>query len=256
MTGFVISALTAGYKRRCVIRDLSLPAIPPGALLGLLGPNASGKSTLLRAVAGLGESTGRIEMNGIDLPGLTPMKRAGIVGYLPQSLPPASPLVAYEAVLSACRAVRSDFGSATAEKAIEAAFETLGIGHLALRRMSELSGGQRQMVGLAQVIVREPQLLLLDEPTSALDLRWQLSVIGAVRGLLTRTNAVAAIAIHDINLAIRTCDRLAVICDGKIIAFGSAEQVISEEIIARAYGITPRIEMCSDGKPMVIVTPS
>lgn len=252
MTGLVISNLSAGYKRRPVIEDLSLSSLAPGSLLGLLGPNASGKSTLLRAIAGLGTSSGGIALNGTDLTAIDRKKRAEMIGYLPQSLPPASPLVAYEAVMSACRAVRA-LDTKTAEKAVETAFADLGINHLALERMNRLSGGQRQMVGLAQVVVRNPGLLLLDEPTSALDLKWQLAVIEAVREILRATGAIAIIAIHDINLAIRTCDQLAVMSDGSLIAFGPTEAVISPPVISRAYGVTARVEHCSEGIPFVLV---
>ena len=252
MTGLVISNLSAGYKRRSVIENLSLSSVAPGSLVGLLGPNASGKSTLLRAIAALGASSGRVELNGVDLKTVDRKKRVEMIGYLPQSLPPASPLVAYEAVMAACRAVRA-LDARTAEKAVETAFADLGISHLALERMNRLSGGQRQMVGLAQVVVRNPELLLLDEPTSALDLKWQLAVINAVREILRETGAIAMIAIHDINLAIRTCDQLAVIADGALIAFGPTETIISPEVISRAYGVSARVEYCSEGIPFVLV---
>ena len=252
MTGLVISNLSAGYKRRPVIEDLSLSTVAPGSLLGLLGPNGSGKSTLLRAIAGLGAGSGRVELNGVDLKTVDRKKRADMIGYLPQSLPPASPLVAYEAVMTACRAVRA-LDTRTAEKAVETAFADLGISHLALERMNRLSGGQRQMVGLAQVVVRNPELLLLDEPTSALDLKWQLEVIHAVRQTLRETDAIAIIAIHDINLAIRTCDQLAVISEGSLIAFGPTETIISPQVISRAYGVKARVEHCSEGIPFVLV---
>lgn len=252
MTGLVISNLSAGYKRRPVIESLSLSSVAQGSLVGLLGPNAAGKSTLLRAIADLGTSSGRVELNGVDLKTVDRKKRVEMIGYLPQSLPPASPLVAYEAVMAACRAVRA-LDARTAEKAVETAFADLGISHLALERMNRLSGGQRQMVGLAQVVVRNPELLLLDEPTSALDLKWQLAVINAVREILRETGAIAMIAIHDINLAIRTCDQLAVISEGSLIAFGPTETIISPEVISRAYGVSARVEYCSEGMPFVLV---
>ncbi|MFC7553964.1 ATP-binding cassette domain-containing protein [Pseudoroseomonas wenyumeiae] len=154
-TGLLLQGVTAGYRNRRVIEGFDLPALPPGTLLGLLGQNAAGKSTLLRGIAGLGRASGTIALDGVSLPALSAARRAALVGYLPQSLPSPSPLVAYEAVLSACRAVRGDLSHAQAEAAIARAFQNLGITHLALRRMSELSGGQRQMVGLAQVMVRE-----------------------------------------------------------------------------------------------------
>ncbi|MBE9607627.1 ABC transporter ATP-binding protein [Acetobacteraceae bacterium H6797] len=252
--GFLLEGLTAGYAGREVLRGFTLPeTLAPGTLLALIGANGAGKSTLLRAVAGLGKSKGRIEMDGVALPGLKPLARARMVGYLPQTLPPPTPLVAYEAVLSACRAVRGDLDAAGAEAAIARAFDGLGIGHLALRRMDQLSGGQRQMVGLAQVLVREPGLLLLDEPTSALDLRWQLSVLGAVREAVQRSGSVAILAMHDINLALRLCDQVAVLAEGQVLACGEPAEVVSAEVLARAFGVVARVERCSQGAPVLLV---
>jgi iron complex transport system ATP-binding protein len=254
MAGLVLHGVTAGYRNRRVIEGFDLPPVPPGTLLGLIGPNAAGKSTLLRAIAGLGKiQAGSITLGGTELPALTPAKRAALVGYLPQTLPPPSPLVAYEAVLSACRAVRGDLSPAQAESAIAHAFERLGISPLALRRMSELSGGQRQMVGLAQVMVRDPRLLLLDEPTSALDLRWQVSVVEAVRNAVRASGAIGIIAIHDINLAIRACDQVAVLSRGRLLAAGSPGDVVTPGVLAESFGVEARVEACSHGVPVVLV---
>jgi iron complex transport system ATP-binding protein len=251
--GLLLAGVTAGYRRRRVIEGFGLPPVPPGTLLGLIGPNAAGKSTLLRGIAGLGATTGTIALDGTDLPRLSPARRAALVGYLPQSLPSPSPLVAYEAVLSACRAVRGDLSPREAEAAIARAFEGLGITHLALRRMSELSGGQRQMVGLAQVMVREPRLLLLDEPTSALDLRWQLLVVEAVRQAVRASGAIGIVAIHDINLAIRACDQVAVLSQGRLLAAGVPAEVVTPAVLAEAFGVSSRVEACSQGVPVVLV---
>ena len=252
-TGLLLQGVSAGYRNRRVIEGLALPLVPPGTLLGLLGQNAAGKSTLMRGIAGLGRTAGTIALDGVSLPGLSAAKRAALVGYLPQSLPPPSPLVAYEAVLSACRSVRADLGAEAAEAAIDRAFSTLGISHLALRRMSELSGGQRQMVGLAQVMVRSPRLLLLDEPTSALDLRWQLSVVEAVRDAVRATGAIGIVAIHDINLAIRACDQVAVLAHGRLLAAGRPAEVVTPAVLAESFGVESRVEACSQGVPVVLV---
>lgn len=254
MSGLILKGVTAGYRNRKVIEGFDLPNVPSGTLLGLIGPNAAGKSTLLRAISGLGKlQAGTITLGSTSLPSLSAAKRAALVGYLPQSLPPQSPLVAYEAVLSACRAVRGDLTPAQAEAAIAHAFERLGIAPLALRRMNELSGGQRQMVGLAQVMVRDPRLLLLDEPTSALDLRWQLSVVEAVRNAVRSSGSIGIIAIHDINLAIRACDMVAVLSRGRLLAAGNPAEVVTSNVLAESFGVSARVEACSQGVPVVLV---
>jgi len=138
------------------------------------------------------------------------------------------------------------------ERDVQAVLEQLGILELALRPLSTLSGGQRQMVGLAQVLVRRPQLMLLDEPTSALDLRWQLRVLQLLHEVCRETGAVAVIAIHDINLALRFCDWIAVLSQGRCLAAGPAGQTMSAALLRDAFGIEARVENCSLGWPIVV----
>ncbi|MFW5824403.1 MAG: ABC transporter ATP-binding protein [Marinobacter sp.] len=247
-----IHSVTTGYRRRAVFRELTLPPIPAGSLVAVVGPNAVGKSTLLRSIAGLLPITGTLTFAGDNLAALPAGQRIRRVGYLPQPLPQAVPLVAYETVFSACRSARSDWSRPQAERAIEGVFDTLGIRSLALRRLSEMSGGQRQMVGLAQVLVRQTPLMLLDEPTSALDLHWQLNVLNAVRGATTESGAIALVASHDLNLALRFCDQVLVLSPGGGAELGVPDQVLTPELLARTYHIRARIERCSHGYPVVL----
>lgn len=247
-----LADISVAYGRKPVLAGIDLAHVAAGSVVGLLGANGAGKSTLLRALAGLLPAGGRAELDGLDLLRAPATHRLRQVGYLPQTLPQSSPLLAYEAVLGALRATRPDLGAAAAEAMIETVFADLGLHGLALSRMGQLSGGQRQMVGLAQVLVRQPRLLLLDEPTSALDLRWQLAVLGTVAHLAQCRGAIALIAIHDINLAARFCTRLVILGEAGIIADGSPAQALSPDILHRAYGIRGRVESCSLGFPMVL----
>lgn len=244
--------LTAGYGRRPVFRELSLTDIPEGSLVAVVGPNAVGKSTLLKSLAGVLPASGLVALGGHDLASLPARERVQRVGYLPQPLPQAIPLVAYETVFSACRAARGDWSRAAIEQAIERVFTELGIRHLALKRLSEMSGGQRQMVGLAQVLVRETPLLLLDEPTSALDLHWQLNVLNAVRSAATGRKAIALVASHDLNLSLRFCDQVLVLGPGGTARLGPPAGVLTPDLLAETYGIDARIEQCSLGYPIVL----
>jgi iron complex transport system ATP-binding protein len=250
--GLQVDHLTAGYAGRPVLRDVTLPAVPAGTLVAVVGPNAVGKSTLLRAVAGLRPAQGRVLLEGTDLATLSPRERLRRVGYLPQMLPQSTSLVAYETWQSALRASRSEWSTAQREAAIEAVVAALGVQALALRRLDELSGGQRQMVGLAQVIVRAPRLLLLDEPTSALDLRWQLQVLQAVRALVQQQGAVGLVAVHDLNLALRFCQHVLVLGGGSVLAAGNPAEVLTPELLQRAYGVLARVERCSEGNLLVL----
>jgi iron complex transport system ATP-binding protein len=251
-TGLQIEHLTAGYPGRPVLQDVTLPAVPAGTLVAVVGPNAVGKSTLLKAVAGLRPSQGRVLLEGADLATLPSRERLRRVGYLPQALPQSTSLVAYETWQSALRAGRSEWSSAQREAAIESVVAALGLQALALRRLDELSGGQRQMVGLAQVIVRAPRLLLLDEPTSALDLRWQLQVLQAVRAMVQQQGATGLVAVHDLNLALRFCQHVLVLGGGSVLAAGDPAEVLTPPLLQRAYGVLARVERCSEGNLLVL----
>lgn len=250
--GLTLHKVTVGYGRRTVLAELDVPPVPPGSLVAVVGPNAAGKSTLLKAIAGLRPAAGRIALDGEDLSAMAPHRRVRLVGYLPQALPQGTSLVAYEAVLSACRAVRPDLPAALAEAAIDDVFAALGLRELALRRLGEMSGGQRQMIGLAQVLVRRPRLLMLDEPTSALDLRWQLAVLETVRAIAERERSIALMAMHDINLALRCCDLVVVLAHGRLLTAGAPHEAMSPDVLRRAYGIEGRVERCSQGFPIVL----
>src|SRR5690606_37434824 len=120
------------------------------------------------------------------------------------------------------------------------------------RKLTEMSGGQRQMVGLAQVLVRQPQLLLLDEPTSALDLHWQLNVLETVREATRASGAIALVASHDINLALRFCDQLLVLGPSGLLAQGAPAAVLTSALLRDTYDIEGRVESCSKGFPIVL----
>ncbi len=252
MTTLCVSDVSLGYGHRSVLSGVSLGDISDGAVIGVLGPNGAGKSTLLRAIAGLGSYTGGIVLDGRPVSQMSVARRARQVGYLPQDLPQATSLVAYEAVVSACRAVRPDYSMQDVNAAVEQVFDSLDIRDLAFRTLNQLSGGQRQLVGLAQVIVKRPTVLLLDEPTSSLDLRWQLGVFKTVRRIVGELSGVALIALHDINLAMRHCDGIALLSDGRLQAHGPPSKAMTGETLRQAYGIDGRIELCSQGVPIAI----
>lgn len=248
MSGLDIRALSAAYGRRAVLDRLALPPIAPGEVVALLGANGAGKSTLLKSLAGVLPARGEAWLGADELFALAPAARARLVGYLPQSLPAASSLVGYEAVEGALRATLPELPRRAREARLAEAFSCLGLTGLALRRLDTLSGGQRQLIALAQVLARAPRLMLLDEPTSALDLRWQLFVLEAVREAARRDDAVALVAIHDINLALRFADRVAVLKDGRVLA----ADALTPDILAAAYGVAARVETCSLGHRIVV----
>jgi len=246
-----IQTLSVRYGRKAIISDFNLPVFNPGSLVAVVGPNGAGKSTLLKGLAGLENASGHVRLGDKELTGLPLRERATQVAYLPQTLPQATSLSAYESVLSLCRA--TDMARSTLESRIERIFDELEITNLALVPLQQLSGGQRQMVGLAQILVRQPPLLLLDEPTSALDLRWQIKVLQATRAQLSQAGSIALMAIHDLNLALRFADQMIVMAPGGLRAVGQPATVMTPEVCRDTYGIEGRIETCSLGHPLVVI---
>lgn len=247
----VIAKASVGYGGRRVLKRLTLPSVPAGTVVGLLGANGAGKSTLLKLIAGLVRGSGKLNLGSRDLLRLDPATRAQLVGYLPQSLMRPSTLLVYEVLVSALRATRPGLDRATAEHRIDSVLRAVSITDLALKPLASLSGGQRQLAGLAQILVREPRLMLLDEPTSALDLRWQLAALQHVRAQVQRHDAIALVALHDINLALRFCDQLVILGDG-LLAAGAPDEVLTPGVLRQAFGVEARVESCSRGRPVVL----
>ncbi|EIC82854.1 ABC transporter ATP-binding protein [Serratia sp. M24T3] len=251
--GLQIRDFTAGYPKRAVIRDLQVPKLPRGEITVLLGPNGSGKSTLLRALAGLNKAQGEIILDGHDLMKMTFAKRAEKVVYLPQSLPAGVHLHVLESIIVAQRASGGQAHQAQTTDKVMELLRLLGIEHLALRYLDQLSGGQKQLVGLAQSLIRQPSLLLLDEPLSALDLNYQFHVMDLVRRETRKRNIITVVVVHDINIALRHGDNVLMLKDGQLIADGKPEEVITAESLARVYGVKGRIERCSQGTPQILI---
>ena len=250
--GLTINHFNAGYPKRQVIRDLSVPHLPRGKITALLGPNGSGKSTLMRAMAGLGPSTGELLLAGENLLMLPFASRAEKVVYLPQTLPAGVHLHVLESIIVAQRA-SGGLHNADNQAQVMSLLRQLGIEHLALSYLDQLSGGQKQLVGLAQSLIRQPSLLLLDEPLSALDLNYQFHVMDLVRRETRKRNIITLVVVHDINIALRHADHVLMLKEGRLLADGPPSQVITPEILAAVYGVRGRIEPCSQGIMQVII---
>ncbi|OWY37930.1 iron ABC transporter ATP-binding protein [Xenophilus sp. AP218F] len=243
-----IRQLAVSYGKRQVIRALDVSALHAGEVAALLGPNGSGKSTLLRALAGLQPCRGEVLLGG------RPMSpRRGEVAYLPQTLPPAVHLTVFESLMVAGQATASGLARRHGDEQVFRLLQTLGIEQLALRHLDQLSGGQRQLVGIAQALIREPSLLLLDEPLSALDLNYQFHVMDLLRRETRQRQMVTVIVLHDLNAALRHCDRALMLKDGELLANGRPAEVIDDASLSAVYGVRGRVERCSQGVAHVLV---
>lgn len=243
--------LTLAYGNKTIAESLNV-TIPDGHFTAIIGPNGCGKSTLLRSLAGLNRAQGELWLNGEELMSLPFARRAERVVYLPQSLPAGVHLHVLESIIVAQRA-SGGRSTAASESEVMALLEQLGIAHLALSYLDQLSGGQKQLVGLAQSLIRRPELLLLDEPLSALDLNYQFHVMDLVRRETRLRNIVTVVVVHDINIALRHADHALMLKDGNLLADGKPSQVITPETLAQVYGVRGRIEHCSRGMPQVMI---
>lgn len=262
MSGLTIEGLAVRYGRRDVLASLSAGPLPRGRITALLGPNGSGKSTLLRTLAGLTRAaSGSLALDGTPpfVPGLRDARSHGVV-YLPQTLPAGVRLQVLESVVVARRATRQGFVTASRDGGGEgddtaalAVLARLGIDALARRTLDELSGGQRQLVGLAQALARDPQVLLLDEPLSALDLNHQHQVMAALRDITRERQLVTVVVLHDISAALCGCDRAMLLHRGRIVRFGTPEDVVTPASLADVFGVAARIERCSRGQLQVLI---
>ncbi|MDR3398029.1 MAG: ABC transporter ATP-binding protein [Pandoraea sp.] len=244
--------------RRHILHDVSLPPLVAGTVTALLGPNGSGKSTLLRTLAGLVAGRGEVTFGDEVLHRCTGRAPARDVVYLPQALPTGVHLRVLESVLAAGHGARhaardSVSAMAPTPAVVMALLTQLGIESLAMRFLDELSGGQRQLVGLAQALIRAPRILLLDEPLSALDLHHQFQVMRLIARETAARQMLTVVVMHDLSIAMRHAGAAVLLRDGRVVAEGPVNDVVTADAIAQVFDVQARVERCSRGLPQLIV---
>lgn len=249
MQGLTVEALSVHYGRQRVLDNISTGLLPRGEVIVLLGPNGCGKSTLLKAMAGLLPRQGKMLLDGREL---CHGNTGGQLVYLPQNLPGDVKLRVDESVMVAANALRSGL-SDRSRPAVQQLLQRLGISQLAHRQLAELSGGQKQIVALAQALIREPDILLLDEPLSALDLRRQFEVMRLIQTETRQRNMLTLIVLHDLNIALKHGDRTLLLKQGRLQGCGLPAEVITPAQLAQVFGVSARVEPCSHGRLNVLI---
>lgn len=244
-----ISELTVSYGTNKVLDNLHIDSLKKGQFVGLLGPNAAGKSTFFKALAGLINSeSGVVILEGNNIKTLSRTVRARQIAYLPQSFHSSIALSVFESVLLALKQFSSWRIKPQDLQKVSAILEKLSLEHLADKDMSQLSGGQKQLVAMARILVIEPKVILLDEPTSALDLHHQLSILQMVKQMTQERGLITIAALHDVNLAAKYCDHLVLLNKGVIQASGKPSDVLAMKLLGETYNVNTSLEQSKLGK--------
>jgi iron complex transport system ATP-binding protein len=247
--------ITLAYDERTVVSDLDL-AIPDGSFTVVVGPNACGKSTLLRGLARMVKpAAGQVLLDGRPISSYGAKEAARLLALLPQS--PVAP----DGITVADLVARGRYPhqsllrqwSAADERAVAAAMESTGVAELAERVVGELSGGQRQRVWIAMVLAQDTPLLLLDEPTTFLDVSYQLEVLDLLADLHAAGERTLVAVLHDLNQACRYATHLIAMRDGAVVAAGPPSEIVDAALIEAVFGLVGQVVPDPQtGTPMIV----
>ncbi|MDA4894374.1 ABC transporter ATP-binding protein [Streptomyces sp. MS2A] len=251
----VAEGLTLRYDDRTILEDLHA-TLPEGRITVILGANACGKSTLLRGVARLlAPASGRVLLGGEDVRSLGPKALARRVGFLPQAATAPGGVTVAELVSRGRyphQRLLQQWSPEDAD-AVNRAMRSTGVAALAGRPVDELSGGQRQRAWIAMLLAQETPVMLLDEPTTYLDVAHQLEVLELCRRLNRDEGRTVVLVLHDLDQACRYADHLVVMREGRVLATGAPEAVMTAELIAVAFGLEALVQPHPvTGTPMIV----
>jgi iron complex transport system ATP-binding protein len=250
-----IDRLTLGYGDRAVIENLDL-LVPPGRVTAIVGANACGKSTLLRAMSRLlAPRTGHVLLDGADVHRLPARRLARTLGLLPQSPIAPEGITVADLVGRGRHPHQGMFArwSEADDVAVAEALDATDTAILADRPVDELSGGQRQRVWIAMALAQQTDLLLLDEPTTFLDVSHQIEVLDLLIELNEARGTTIVMVLHDLNLAARYADHLIALAQGRLHAAGAPAEVLTEQIVRAVFGLDNRVIIDpTSGRPLML----
>ena len=243
------------YDQDTILHSISI-SINPGEFIGVIGPNGSGKSTLLKLLGGLLKpDSGQLNFKGKSYLDYQRKQLAQSITWVPQEHPMVFPFKVSEIVLMGRHPHLSAFtfeGDEDIEIARNAMARTQTL-QFAQRNFNEISGGEKQRVVIAGAITQEPELMILDEPTSALDIKYQIQILKILKQLNEDKNMTVILAMHDLHLAAKFCNRLILLEDGKIFQDGKAKEVLQKEHIEKVYGV--KVHLIHDQNGNIMISP-
>ncbi|WP_331767334.1 ABC transporter ATP-binding protein [Embleya sp. NBC_00896] len=249
------SDLTLAYDKRTIARELTV-AIPDNSFTVIVGPNACGKSTLLRALARmLKPTTGTILLDGADIAALPAKKLARTLGLLPQSSIAPDGITVSELVARGRYPHQSLLRqwSPRDERVVEESMAATGVADLAERGVDELSGGQRQRVWIAMALAQETPVLLLDEPTTYLDIAHQVEILDLCARLHEEQGRTLVAVLHELNHAARYATHLIAMRDGNVVAAGHPNDIVTAALVEEVFRLPCRvIEDPESGTPLIV----
>ncbi len=250
-----VSRLSAGYSDADILQGLDL-AVPPGRITVIVGANACGKSTLLRAMSRLlSPHKGEVLLDGKSIHRMAPKELARMLGLLPQSPITPEGITVADLVGRGRHPHQGLFSRWTSQddEAVADALTATRIVDLAERPVDELSGGQRQRVWIAMALAQQTDILLLDEPTTFLDISHQVEVLDLLTDLNHARGTTVVMVLHDLNLAARYADHLVAMTQGRIHVSGRPEEVLTQENVRQVFGLESRIVIDpTSGRPIML----
>ena len=248
--------VSLGYEKSPdILHDISIE-VQSAEMLALIGKNGAGKSTLIRGITGLLPlRSGRICFEDRDLANLDVRERARLISVVPQaaSLPPG--YTVYETVSHGRTPYLNWYGklSEQDQAIIDRAIHIAELDHYREKFVSSLSGGEQQRVVLARALAQNAPVIILDEPTSSLDIHYQVKLLTLEREICRKEGIAALFIIHDLNLAARFADRIAILHEGSLAAVGTPEEVLREDILSAVYDI--KVRVLKDPREGLIILP-
>lgn len=242
MTQLTLENLKVSFGNKYIIDGISAE-FHGGEMTAIIGRNGAGKTTLIKAIANLTKYSGTVRLTGDDN---TPLSGKDIA-YVPQLASLTTKLTVFEMILLGL--VNNLRWHVTHEQLqqVNNIIEEMHLESIARQPFHTLSGGQKQLVSMAQSLISRPRVLLLDEPTSALDLRHQLIVMNLAQKYTRDTGAVTIFVVHDMMLASRYGTKLLLLHQGRIKAFGKAEHVLQPELLESVYHVEISVEHTKNG---------